>query len=292
MQHRSGYAPHGRLQRVFGGLAGSGADCGRLAWWRVLMLLCNKESRQTRRTFIHPPHRSTEMPQGQQSSRNAQERISASSFNVAAIAVRGMGQLYDMQLAAARMMLQTEARAAVAFGFPDYSDLFKVADDRAKRVFTSGTEHLLSTAQQANETLSDVQRQVGRLLECNAVNLSENWQRSLDEFGEQAEEGLSQLREMARRQVEEAVQATEALSEATRESMREGTDQMRESMREGTEQMRESMQEGTGRGGNGGMRAEGGRIRGEAGQEGTSGTEGEEESATQGEKGSRKGRTS
>lgn len=149
-----------------------------------------------------------------------------SAINLSAIAMRGFGQLYDMQAAAARMMMQTQARAACAFGLPDYSDLFRFADDRAKHVFSASTEHLIHTAEQATETISEVQRQVGRLVEYQTVTAAENWQHGLQELEAQAEENLSQLKELARQQADQALLAVETLGEAARESLREGREQI------------------------------------------------------------------
>ena len=175
------------------------------------------------------------MAQTNPSNEGSQRRYqpAASTVNFAAIATRGIGQLYDMQIAAARMLLQTQARTAATFGLPDFSDLFRVADDRAKRVFSSSTEHLLNATQQASETIAEVQHHVGRLVECQAVNVSETWQHELDEFSSQAEEGLTQLKEIARQQAEEAVRVAQTLSENAQQSMREGGEEMRESLQQG-----------------------------------------------------------
>lgn len=172
---------------------------------------------------------------------NGYGRAQAATFNVAAIATRGIGQLYDMQIAAARMMLQTQARAATAFGLPDYSDLFRVADDRAKHVFSSSTEHLLNVAQQAREAITEVQHHVGRLVECNTVTVSETWQQELDEFSNQAEQGLTQLKELARQEAEEAVKASEMIAQETRQMIRESGEESRRAMSEGMGQMRQQM---------------------------------------------------
>lgn len=113
--------------------------------------------------------------QGQQSGRGE----GRSTMSIPGIAFRGFGRLYDMQIAATRLMLQTQASAASALGFPDCSGLFRIGDDRARRVFSTGAEELLHLAERTNETTSEIQREVGRLLEVQAVNEAENWQRGL-----------------------------------------------------------------------------------------------------------------
>lgn len=188
----------------------------------------------------------SEYDQEQQSprqSRSGGQGRSPSTINIAAIALRGLSEAYDMQVAATRLALQTQARAAVAFGWPDFSDLFRVGDDRAKRAFASGTEQLLHCAEQAKETMSEVQRHIGKLIEYNAINAAENWQQGLEEFGVQAEESLDQMKELARQQVEEAMRAAESFGEATREAVREGGEQFRETVRHGAERGRELISE-------------------------------------------------
>jgi len=166
-----------------------------------------------------------------------------STINIAAVALRGLGEAYDMQVAAARLAFQTQARAASAFGWPDYSDLFRLGSGRARRMFASGTEQLLSTAQQANQALCEVQREVGKLIEANAESMAESWQQGLEEFAVQAEESLDQMRELARQQLDEAMQAAESLGDATRDAVRQTGEQFRETVRQGAERGREAISE-------------------------------------------------
>ncbi|MGE5386507.1 MAG: hypothetical protein ACM3SV_11550 [Betaproteobacteria bacterium] len=187
-------------------------------------------------------------PMGEQGGEDSNESNLSSSpiVNISAIAMRGFGQFYDLQAAAARMVFQSQARAASAFGLPDYSHLFQFTDERAKRAFSSTTEQLLNTAEQTKGTFQDVQREVGKLMEVQAVSVAENWQQSLQELSAQAEEHMNQLKELARQQAEQAKQATESLSEAARESFREGSQQLRETMQQGAETGREAMRQAQG----------------------------------------------
>ncbi len=166
-----------------------------------------------------------------------------SMVNMTAMAARGLGQIYDMQLAASRMLLQTQARAASVFGIPDYSGLFRIGDDRARRVFSTTTDELVEVTQRTSDTVSEIQRHVGRLLEVNAVNMSESWRQGLQEFATQAEDSLEQLQELARQQADEAVRAAQEFSEMTRQTMRQGGEEMRETMRQGAERGREATAE-------------------------------------------------
>jgi len=203
-------------------------------------------------------HRQQARMQGEPSGGAERGGSQPSIINMTAIAARGMGQVYDMQLAATRMLFQTQARAAAAFGIPDYSDLFRVGDDRAKRVFASGTEQLFSATQRASDTMRQIQHHIGRLIESNTVTVSESWRHGLEEFATQAEEGLEQLQELARQQADEALRAAESLGEAVRETIRQGGEEIRETMRQGAERGREAAAETSEA-----LRAEGERVAGQ-----------------------------
>lgn len=187
--------------------------------------------------------RGGQQQKGQGASRSDGQRSQAGAMSVPMIAMRGVGQFYDMQLAATRMLLQTQASAARAFGLPDFSGLFRIDDERAKRVFSSGTEQLLHLARQANETTSEVQRHMGRMMEYHAVNAAENWQRGLEELGAQAEESLEQLKELTRQQAEEAMQVAQDLGKETQRTIREGGEEFRQTMRQGAENTRQFSEE-------------------------------------------------
>lgn len=212
-------------------------------------------AQQLHRTAENPSERqSAQMEGGRQREQGGREggsqwagrsdggqQHTTASFSVPVIALRGFGQFYDMQLAATRMFMQTQATAARAFGWPDFSGLFQIGDERVKRVFSSGTEQLVHLAEQANETTSEMQRHMGRMLEFHAANAAENWQRGLEELGHQAEEGLEQLKELARQQSEEAMRAAEAISQETRQSIKQGGEEMRQTMAQAGEQGRQAI---------------------------------------------------
>ena len=175
---------------------------------------------------------------------SAQDRAGLYPAHFAEMALRGFGQLYDMQVAATRVLLQTQARAAAAFGWPVASELYGNGDERARRLFSTGADQLLQGAQRASEAAAELQRQVGRVIEKQAATAADNWQRGLEELGAQANEGLTQLVETARQQAEAAERATAALGEAASETMRRGSEQLRDSTHEGFERVRESMSQG------------------------------------------------
>jgi hypothetical protein len=168
------------------------------------------------------------MAQAHRTSLGAQETSRANPVHFASIALRGVGQVVDMQMTAARVLLQTQARAAAAFGWPDCSDLFDSADERARHVFSTSAEKVLETAQRANEAVTELQRQVGRVVETQAAAATEQWQRGIEELGSQTQQGIVQLCEAARQSAEEAAQATQSLSDAANETRRQGEQVLQE----------------------------------------------------------------
>jgi hypothetical protein len=137
--------------------------------------------------------------------------------HLTALALKSIGQVYDMNLSATRVLLQTQARAAAAIGFPDWSGLFNVVDERARRVFSTGAEQLLSTAQRANDTATELQREVGRVVESQAATVAQKLQEGLEELGSQTNDGLNQLVQTAREQAEEAERVASSIGEEMRE---------------------------------------------------------------------------
>ncbi|MCK0508359.1 hypothetical protein [Aromatoleum anaerobium] len=174
--------------------------------------------------------------QGQQESFGGRGR---EPVDMAATTLRGFGQLYDMEAASARIFMRAQARALSAMGFPDYSHFFELADERAKRLFSTTTDTLLQSNRHANRTAGEIQRHLGRLWEQQTMDLTEAWQTGLQELQHQATESLDDLKELVRQQADELAMATDSLSESTRETLREGGEQFRATMREGFERSRE-----------------------------------------------------
>lgn len=170
-------------------------------------------------------------------SRESQGR-QQSPAHLTSLALRSIGQVYDMNLSAVRVMLQTQARAASALGLPDWSSLFTSMDDRARHVFSTGTEQLVNTAKRANEAAAELQREVGRVVETQATTVAETLKQGFEELGTQATEGLDQLIQTAREQAEEAERVASALGDEMRETMEDASNQTREATRRAGEQRR------------------------------------------------------
>jgi hypothetical protein len=137
--------------------------------------------------------------------------------HLTALVLKSIGRVYDMNLSAARVLLQTQARAASAMGLPDWSGLFNVVDDRARHVFSTGAEQLLNTAQRANDAAAELQREVGRVVETQTATVAQTLQEGFEELGSQANDGLSQLVQTARQQAEEAERVASSVGEGMRD---------------------------------------------------------------------------
>jgi hypothetical protein len=157
------------------------------------------------------------------------------TVNIAVSTLRSLGRFLDMQAATTRIMWQTQARAAAAFGVPDYSRLFQVNDERGQRLFSAATDNLSQIIQQADGPLTEMPSQIGRMLEQRTINLTERWKYGLEEMQQQTTESMKEIKELSLLQAEEMTRATESLTEATRTTLREGGEQFRESVRQGRE---------------------------------------------------------
>lgn len=164
--------------------------------------------------------------QQQSGSSNSQTRFHP--VQLTEMALRSAGHLYDMNVSAARVWMQTQARAAAAFGLPDWSPLFDQADQRARNVFSNGAEQVLHTAQRANDAARELQRQVGRVIETQTTQAAETWQRGIEELTHHTAESLDQMCETARKTAEDAERNAQTLGQELRNTVRQAGDQARQ----------------------------------------------------------------
>lgn len=160
-----------------------------------------------------------------------------------AIALRSLGQVYDINVATTRVLLQAQARAASAFGWPDWSNLFDQVDDRTRHVFSTGAEQLVQATQRANDAALELQQQVGRVVQTQAATVAESLQNSLQEIGEQTGAGLRQLCDNARLHAEEAERVAQSAGQEFRDTLREGSAHARQAMREGGRQFGDAVRQ-------------------------------------------------
>lgn len=171
------------------------------------------------------------MPHANNSSQPGQGRQRV-PVHLTEIALRGLGQVYDIQLSAARVMLQTQARAASAIGLPDWSGIFNSMDERARSVFASSAEQLVNTARRANDAAVELQKEFGRVVETQAATVADTLQQGLEELGNQTEDGLNQLVESTRQQAEEAQRAAATIGEEVRAAAQRSSEEAREARRD------------------------------------------------------------
>jgi hypothetical protein len=132
---------------------------------------------------------------------------------MAEVALRGTALLFDLQMETARSFMHTQARTAALFGAPDYSQLFRLGDDRARRLFAAGAEQMLSSVRQARETLFEVQREIGRLAEQQTIGIAEEMRERMEEMTRHTEEGLQEIKQVS---VAEGDHVEDVLGEAMR----------------------------------------------------------------------------
>ena len=180
----------------------------------------------------------------QQENTSAGAGTRPSPAQATAIALRGLGQVVDINVATTRVLLQAHARAASAFGWPDWSGLFDQVDDRTRHVFSTGAEQLVQVTQRANDAAMELQQQVGRVVQTQAATMAESLQHGLQEIGEQTGAGLRQLCDNARLHAEEAERVAQSASQEFRDTLREGSAQARQALREGGRQFGEALQQG------------------------------------------------
>jgi hypothetical protein len=132
--------------------------------------------------------------------------------SMAELALRGTALLFDLQMESARNMLRTQSRTAALFGVPDCSDMFRLGDDRARRIFTASAEQMLNSARQARETVFEVQRQLGRLAEQQTIGIAEEVRDQIEQMSRHTEEGLQEIKQIA---IHEADRAEDVVDYAT-----------------------------------------------------------------------------
>jgi len=128
--------------------------------------------------------------------------------NIAEVALRGTALLFDLQLEAARNAWETQARGVAMLGAPDFSNLFRVGDDRARRVFTATTEQLVNTIRRTADTVIAVQQEIGKLAEQQTVGMTDQMRQQIEHFGQQTQRGLEEIQQMSVDQLNQANQAT------------------------------------------------------------------------------------
>jgi hypothetical protein len=124
--------------------------------------------------------------------------------SMAEVALRGTALLFDLQMETARNIMRTQARTAALLGAPDYSELFRSGDERARRLFAASAEQMLTSARQARETVFEVQRQLGRLAEQQTIGIAEEMREQIQQIARHTEAGLQEIKQVAASEADHA----------------------------------------------------------------------------------------
>jgi len=175
--------------------------------------------------------------------REGQERAPVRAQNMAEIAIRGTALLWDLQVDATRNLLRAQARTASMFGVPDYSALFRIADMRARRVFTETAEQVISTAREATRTVTGVQRELGRLAEQQTIEMTEEVRENVQQLSSYAQRGLEEIQGVAQQEADEVRRGLDESGDRQLLEQRDGED---DDERQGSAQDGEQEERGNG----------------------------------------------
>jgi hypothetical protein len=160
--------------------------------------------------------------------------------SLAEMSLRGAAQVVDMQYTALRALWETRARAAAAFGYPDYAAAFAGnGEDRVRQVLQTTTEQLIDASQQMSEATAKIQAQARRIFESQAEAAAENWQQTVEQFGARTAESMQQLCAASLQQAEQFGRLAQVRVEETQAALQQAGEQLsqvaEESARRGAE---------------------------------------------------------
>jgi gas vesicle protein len=118
---------------------------------------------------------------------------------VAEVALRGSALIFDMQMDVMRSLWQAQARSAAMLGAPDFADLFRADDQRARRMFSSSAEQVAQTLRQTTQAVLAVHREISRAAERQAIGIGEQMRQQFAEFGQETQRSLEELQQSAMR---------------------------------------------------------------------------------------------
>ena len=122
---------------------------------------------------------------------------------VAEVALRGSALIFDMQMDVLRSLWQAQARSAAMLGAPDFADLFRTDDHRARRMFSSGAEQVAQTLRQTTQAVLAVHREISRAAERQAIGIGEQMRQQFAEFGRETQRSLDELQQSTMRHASE-----------------------------------------------------------------------------------------
>src|SRR5262245_2488242 len=93
--------------------------------------------------------------------------------NLAEIFLQGAVRLVDSQTTAARVLLQTHGRSAALFGAPDWTPTVTRQGEQLTQLISAGAEETLKIMRQANDTVSEMQQQLGQLMQDQTAQVAD-----------------------------------------------------------------------------------------------------------------------
>src|SRR5581483_11030805 len=163
----------------------------------------------------HDEQRQDERGNGQSNGARHLRRGAEQALNVAELSLRGANMLLDIQLGTLSSFWQMQARSAAAFGAPDCSDLLRLTRESAQRLMSTSAEQMLVCARRATDTLSEMQAQVGRIVEEGTQHLTDEIRSGVEELGERTQQGLATMSRVTRQNIEKARQMQNAQHDET-----------------------------------------------------------------------------
>jgi len=119
------------------------------------------------------------------------------------IALRGTALLWDLQADTARNLLEMQANGARLFGVPDLSRIFHMGVGNDKGMFSLTVDQALRSMRQIDDTVNEVQWQLAQAAERQTQGFAERLQQSIEELGRRSQEGLDEIRRIAKQEAKE-----------------------------------------------------------------------------------------
>lgn len=121
-----------------------------------------------------------------------QENVSA---NLTEMWLRGAGVLFDLQTETMRNLLRIQTKNAAMYGAPDFSPLFGEVDERAKRFFSTGAEHMTQYFRQFGQ-IAEAQCELGRTMVNQTGAVVDDMRSSLETVDRKAREGVDEVKKI------------------------------------------------------------------------------------------------
>ncbi len=134
--------------------------------------------------------------------RNREEQPVAA---LAEIFLRSAGNLFDLQVSAARAVLRTQGRVSGLFGFPHWTALYGAESaHQISELVAAGTDQAVKFVRQTSDTLIQLQEAVNQHVARQTGELASELRAGNEEFGRRLERYADESRRAAR-QTNEAI---------------------------------------------------------------------------------------